>query len=263
MQVCCSAFYSVVLTFLMLFGQSVWVDISFADSALQKRISLSGANESWINQWTIEASALKSPEDLTAGFYRQLPSNLNLRIPGGRRGFVCIFPESRYKPARIVSRQLTITNENRLLVVKVAASSFPRGRWEFELIVNDRLFTSSTIINGNDGWQDMEFDLAAYMGQRIDLAIEGKMIGNGRDSSMFIDYLGFTGLDGHRTSNLTPDGDNQKKLTEPFDAEYLMFLEIWRRYEETRHSRMMDRNAMDSFYHQSAKIKKKQKNRKE
>jgi hypothetical protein len=250
-------FCSVVLAVLILFCGSVCTETAIAGSGYSSTISLHGSNESWTQKWLIEDSALKSPEGLKAGFHKRLPRNLNLKLAGVRRGIVCIFPESRYRPARMKTRNLKITNENIVLVTKVAATRYPRGRWEFMLKLNDIPFTDPIIINGNDGWQDMEFDLSSYLGVTVEIQIEAKMIGNGRNSSVFIDYIGFMGLDGKKKSDsiLTPDSHTDSK--KPFDDEYETFLEILRRNEEIRHYRIMDRNFIESYYNQShRKIKK-------
>ncbi len=226
----------------------------FANSRSLARISLAGSNESWTDYWIIESSAMESPEKLKAGFYNQIPLKANLRLPTGRRGFVCIFPESRHTPAIMVRRNVNITNENKIITAKVTASSRPRGKWEFALKVNDKLHKNSVIISGNDGWQDMEFDLTGYIGRSVDIRIEGKMVSSGRHSAVFIDYIGFSGDKKNRSDSVPLDYGNDK-LNGNFDAEYMMFLEMLRKHEEIRQFRLMDQRRLDYYYQKSDKKK--------
>jgi hypothetical protein len=250
-------FWFSVVVGLTLFYGSIGHDTVCAGANFSPRIVLSGSGESWTDNWVVEDSVLKSPEGLEAGFHRQIPSNLNLRLPGNRRGIVCIFPVSRYKPAKMVLRGVLITRENTVLKTGIAASRQPRGRWELTIKPNNAVLIGPVMINGNDDWQDMEFNLSSFLGQTIDLEIQAAMIGTGKNSSAFIDYIDFIGIDGKENFNFAPtDTDNDS--TPVFDDEYLMFLELLRRNEEIRHYRMMDRTFIDA-YHQSVHEQNKKK----
>jgi hypothetical protein len=236
-----------VFVCLVLFYGSIEQGTVLANANISPRIALSGSGESWTDNWVVEDSVSTSPEGLTAGFHRQIPPNLNLRLPGHRRGIVCIFPGSRYKPAKMVLRGVRITREYMVLKTSVAASRQPRGRWELAVKINNDLLTGPVMINGNDDWQDMEFNLSSFLGQTVDLEIEARMIGTGRNSSAFFDTIDFIGIDGKEKANFA--SGNMDNGTRPiFDDEYLMFLELLYRNEEIRHDRMMDRVYMDRKY---------------
>lgn len=228
-----------------------------AGSIVVPSISLAGSSEAWTDHWEIQDTLLKSDQGLKAGFYRLLPMNKGIRLADGARGIVCLFPDSRYKHAKMVRRNFSVTSQNLYLTAKVAASRIPPGRWECQLSINGSRAFAPIIINGSEGWQELTFDLSKFLNQSVDIELEVRAVGSGRDSSAFIDYIRIKNELKREQGTSTPssrDGSNDSII---FDEEFNTFLDLWRRNEEIRQQRMMDRFYLDSLYNKTAPYKHK------
>lgn len=219
--------------------------IAGAGSRVVSSISLAGSNELWTENWEIQDSRVRSDQGVRAGFHRLLPLNKGIRLAEGARGIVCLFPDSRHKPAKLVNNHVSITSQTRYLAARIAALRTPPGRWEFQLSINREKPFGPVLILGSDGWQELVFDLKRYMNQSVDIEVEVREASSGRDPSAFIDQIELNGGPGEQGTNAPSKRSNEAVV---FDQEFIEFLELWRRNEEIRQQRMMDRSYLDYLY---------------
>ena len=236
-----------------LLGAGLWILFTAhqsmaAGSQRMTSFSLAGVPEPWTENWRIEDTLVKSGDGLKAGFFRRLPANLPIRLPGHTQGLVCFHPPSRHRAARLAARNVKISHKAQFMIIRASALKKPRGHWVLDVRVNDESLTGSIEIKGDDGWQVFAIDLSSYVGRSVDIDIEARVSSPGRASSAFIDFIEFSkaGESGHQF--LTPPDKEPMAGNQLFDEHFNAFLELLRKNEEVRHFRMIDRQYMDRLY---------------
>lgn len=227
-------------------------------------IDVTRVNESWARDWEVTHTAGVFPGGGRAGFYRR-PPRMGDAVPhAGRTGILYLYPESDYRPARILRRHVQITQGASRLAIGACANRSPAGEWILRVLVDGRRLGDEVDISWRDGWQDIAFNLSAYTGRRVDIEIEAHA-GLRRAAQVYIDYVRLEdparrpvsrlpGPDaGERDSASFPvtDGppirENMEERIEDtvlFDIYYWNFLDLLQEREEARRS---ERN--DFYYH--------------
>jgi hypothetical protein len=230
--------FAVLVWLVCLFIVEINADYSHATGG---QVSLRGSSESWTRDWVIEDSARRSPQGLKPGFYRRLPSRLNISISGRATGLACIIPESRHKPAQLLARRFLVTEKSTHLFVRAAAARSPRGQWEFRLIINSEAFAAPFLIDGRDGWVNLVFNISAFTGERIDILIEAWETGRGREPSAFFDVITWMDRNANDTYNKS-ESENGPDIYTGMDEYYKTFIETLQKREEERWMRYMEQH---------------------
>jgi len=151
-------------------------------------LRITNACETWIETWLITDTIRKFPGGGRAGFYRRVVRAGLAVPPNGREGILYLYPESRFRPARLVRNCVAITPQNSRLVIGAAANRNPSGEWQLRLIINRRQFGQDLQVTGRSGWQDFAFDLAEFTGRQVDIELEAYATGK-RAPYVYLDYI--------------------------------------------------------------------------
>jgi len=211
-------------------------------------IDLSQVKESWARDWDITHTAVMFPGGGQAGFYRR-PPRMNSAVPHrGRLGILYLYPESDYNPARISRRHVEITQATSRSVIGVCANRVPRGEWTLRVLVDDAQIGDDVLLSGKDGWQDIAFNLSAFLGRRVDIEIEAHTSMR-RAAYVYIDYIRLEDPARQPVSLLMEAGTGHRDVFNAhtqesveehmdnsafFDIYYWNFLELLRDREERR-----------------------------
>ena len=218
---------------------------------LSSKLNLSNTGEPWTDDWDVLDTEVNFPGGGQAGFYSRLTGVGDANPERGRTGILCLFPESRNKPARLIRRNVELTGEIPLLRLGVAANRNPRGEWRLTVMVNDRPLSDEVIIAGNKGWQDLSFDLTPYARQTVNIVIEAGSTGR-PNGFVFIDYIN---IDDNRQSTVHILDPAEKNAAIPpsqidkkiglFDRAYQNFLNLLNIREAKRSQGVQDKAYQD------------------
>lgn len=228
-----------LLLILIIVSILVIVVFSLPAMALERDVlNISNTGEKWTDEWHVINTAIELPGGGRAGFYRRVGRTGDPSPPTGRNGILYLYPESSYKPARIIRKNIEVSGENPCLSLGVSASSIPRGDWGLMVKVNGRQLFEEITISGAQGWQDLSFDLSIHVNQRVDIVIEASAT-NHRNAYVFIDYIGIDegkkpiipALDDAAVKSLDHSSPVDNK-NDSFDSEYKSFIELLNRRDE-------------------------------
>ncbi|MEW6079124.1 MAG: hypothetical protein AB1724_15035 [Thermodesulfobacteriota bacterium] len=151
-------------------------------------IDVSRADEPWVRDWDVTHTAVMIPGGGKAGFYDR-PPRMGDAVPHpGRMGILYLYPESDYKPARILQRNVKVTPATAALLIGACANRTPRGEWNLRVLVDDKPLGGDVVISDRDGWRDIVLNLSGYMDRRVDIEIQGHTSLR-RGSHIYIDYI--------------------------------------------------------------------------
>ena len=207
---------------------------------LEALLNVSNTGESWTDEWHVIDTAVDFPGSGRAGFYRRAGQNGDANPRTGRTGILYLYPEDRYRPARILAKDLTLPEDNPRLEIGVAANWNPRGEWGLTVKADGRQLFEEVVISGREGWQDLVFALAPLGGQRVDIVLEAGGASHS-NSYVFIDYIQITS--GSDASAQDPAASMEEQGF--FDRAYLYFLELLNIREEKRSQRIQDQVYQD------------------
>jgi hypothetical protein len=210
-------------------------------------IDVSQADEPWVRDWDVSHTTVLLPGGGKAGFYDR-PPRMGDAVPHpGRMGILYLYPESDYKPARILQRNVKITPTTSALTIGACANRTPRGEWKLRVLVDDQPLGGDVVISDRDGWRDIVLNLSAYMDRKVDIEIQGHTSLR-RGSHIYIDYIELADPAEYPVSVLEdPDEDSGEPYDvsamdyadagdDPvyFDAYYENFLELMLDRQERR-----------------------------
>lgn len=220
--------------------------------SLSRKLNISNTGESWTDDWHVLETETSFPGGGKAGFYRRATMAGEANPHSGRNGVLYLLPESRYRPARIVRKDITLPKESASLKIGVAANRNPRGEWGLTVKISDRQVGEEIIINGSKGWQDLSFDLSSFANQRVDIVIEAGAT-NRNNGYVFIDYINvdtdqkptIPALDSSTGQTSGHSAETDKKVGS-FDPPYQKFLEMQKLREEERSRKIQDQIYQDN-----------------
>jgi hypothetical protein len=151
-------------------------------------IDVSRADETWVKDWDVTHTAVMLPGGGKAGFYDRPPRAGDAVPHQGRMGILYLYPESDYKPARILQRNVNVTPTTAALIIGACANRTPRGEWLLRVMVDDKPLGGDVIISDRDGWRDIVLNLVPFMDRRVDIEIQcHTSLRHG--SHVYIDYI--------------------------------------------------------------------------
>lgn len=127
--------------------------------------------ESWPEQWQIVATSPDWDGGGKPGFYADEVNAGAAVPPPGRHGIVVVHAPAADKPARL-ARRLTIPPENPKLRLNVAANHRPPGDWKLRATVDGTPLSADLLVEGKDGWRDVDYDLQSFAGREATVEIE-------------------------------------------------------------------------------------------
>jgi hypothetical protein len=183
-------------------------------------IDVTGADETWVRDWDVTHTAVMIPGGGKAGFYDR-PPRMGDTVPHpGRMGILYLYPESDYKPARILQRNVEITRTTSALVIGACANRTPRGEWKLRVLIDNEPLGGDVVISDRDGWKDIVFNLSAYTGRRVDIEIQGHTSLR-RGSHIYIDYIELADPAEYPVSE--QDDPDEDSGGDPYDVSALEF----------------------------------------
>ena len=213
-------------------------------------MNISHASETWAREWFVTHTALTFPDGGKAGFYRRV-IRIGRAVPHtGRQGVLYLYPETRYKPARISKSHVDITQATSRLVIGVSANRNPNGEWLLRVIIDGEQLGEDVVVSGKDGWQDIAFNLSDFLGHQVDIDVEAHA-SKRRVAYVYIDYIHLEDPAGRPVTSLIGPGTGRVAFGPPagesdhFDELYQRFLEILRELDERRRQYMLDRYGAD------------------
>ena len=215
-------------------------------------LHIADASETWTGKWFVTSTALTFPDGGKAGFYRRVTRSGRAVPYKGRQGVLYLYPETRYRPARISKRYIDITQENSRLVLGVSANRNPNGKWLLRVLIDGKQLGEDVVVSGKDGWQDIAFNLSGFLGRLVDIDVEAHT-SNTRAAYVYIDYIHMENPAGHPVTSLIRPNTTRGTFRSPavgtnhFDGRYHRFLEISREIAEKRRQNMLDRYEADRF----------------
>jgi hypothetical protein len=153
-----------------------------------RALNIAYANETWAGKWFVTSTALTFPDGGKAGFYRRITRSGRAVPYKGRQGVLYLYPETRYRPARISKHHIDITQGTSSLVLGVSANRNPNGKWLLRVIIDKEQLGEDVVVSGKDGWQDIAFNLSGFLGRMVDIDIEAHA-SNNRAAHVYIDYI--------------------------------------------------------------------------
>ena len=150
-------------------------------------LDLSQASESWARQWMVLNTAKDFAGGGKAGFYPGTVRSGHANPNPGRRGILYLHPTNEQMPARIL-RHVTLTGPAPILRIGVSGNRNVDGDWALLVKVNSKPLGRERIIRGSQGWYDLAFDLSAFSGQSVYIAIEARA-NNWHYEYAFFDYI--------------------------------------------------------------------------
>jgi len=150
-------------------------------------LDLSGAGEDWAREWEVLSTAKDFGGGGKAGFYPEAVRSGHAHPNPGRRGILYLHPPTQEEPARI-ARRVKLKGNKPTLRMGVTGNRDIDGDWALIVKVNDEPLEKEKIIAGDEGWQDLSFDLSAFSGQNVDIEIEARA-NNWYYEFVFFDYI--------------------------------------------------------------------------
>jgi len=150
-------------------------------------LDLSEAPEEWAREWTVLSTIRDFPGAGKAGFYREPIRSGHANPNPGREGILYVHPVTQQEPTRI-KRDVTLTGSKPTLRMGVSGNRDVDGDWALLVKVDGEPLEEEKVIAGAQGWQDLTFDLSAYLGETVDIEIEARA-NNWHYEYAFFDYI--------------------------------------------------------------------------
>lgn len=126
--------------------------------------------EGWTMAWPVDSQLTAFGGGGQAGFYQDPIRSGDAQPPPGRTGILYTHPTAQDAEPAVIRRTVTLGWGTPALVMGVAGNADPLGDWR--LVVNvDGQRIGERAVDGS-GWQDLRFDLSAFAGRTVTIAIE-------------------------------------------------------------------------------------------
>ena len=168
-------------------GPSTLASIEKKPSVPSGMLDLSKARETWAWDWTVMKTLMSFGGGGKPGFYEDPVKSGDANPNSGRKGVLYLHPTSQEEPARITG-QIALKGNNPILKMGVSANRNVDGDWALTVKVNGKPLDREKVIQGNQGWQDLTFDLSPYSGQTVNIEIEVRA-NNWWYEYAFFDYI--------------------------------------------------------------------------